>query len=169
MKRKALRSTTSRLATVLAAVALSVGFAAPAAAQLPPLPPLPPVQDGLVNVVISGNTIQVPISVAANICDINVAILAVQERGDGAECTATAESIASPGQSGNNGGGGAQQGGLVNVDISGNTIQLPVSVAANLCDVNVAALLAEQRRGGGANCTATAESIASPGKSGNRQ
>ena len=97
----------SRLTTVLAAGALSLGLAAPAAAQLPPLPPLPPLQEGLVNVNISGNTVQVPIGVAANLCDINAAILARQRRGDGASCTATAESIASPGQGGGNGGGGA--------------------------------------------------------------
>ena len=57
-------------------------------------------------------------------------------------------------------------GGLVNVtivdavDISRVTVQLPVAVAANVCDVNVAILLAAIQDTGTANCTATATSRA---------
>lgn len=45
-------------------------------------------------------------SVAANVCDVNAAILVGQfeDAGD-AMCTATAESIASPGTEGGGGGG----------------------------------------------------------------
>lgn len=57
-------------------------------------------------------------------------------------------------------------GGLVNVtivdavDISRVTVQLPVAVAANVCDVDVAILLAAIQDTGTANCTATAGSRA---------
>lgn len=57
-------------------------------------------------------------------------------------------------------------GGLVNVtivdavDISRVTVQLPVAVAANVCDVDVAILLAAIEDTGTANCTATAGSRA---------
>jgi hypothetical protein len=59
-----------------------------------------PNQEGLVNVNISDLTVLVPVSVAANLCDTNVNVLADQVDLGGAECDATAESIASPGQSG---------------------------------------------------------------------
>jgi len=42
------------------------------------------------------------------------------------------------------------------VDISRVTVQLPVAVAANVCDVDVAILLAAIQDTGTANCTATA-------------
>lgn len=45
------------------------------------------------------------------------------------------------------------QSGLVNVNISGNNVQLPIGVAANICGVN-ANVLAQQRNNGGASCTA---------------
>ncbi|CAN5634708.1 hypothetical protein BH24ACT13_BH24ACT13_11330 [soil metagenome] len=60
-------------------------------------------------------------------------------------------------------------GGLVNVtivdavDISRVTVQLPVAVAANVCDVDVAILLAAIQDTGTANCTATAGSRAKKG------
>ncbi len=60
----------------------------------------------LVTVVISDVEVFVPVGVAANLCDINAAVLIGQIQDTGsAECTATAESIASPGQ-GNGGGNG---------------------------------------------------------------
>jgi len=46
------------------------------------------------------------------------------------------------------------------VDISRVTVQLPVAVAANVCDVDVAILLAAIQNTGGADCTATADSRA---------
>ena len=46
------------------------------------------------------------------------------------------------------------------VDISRVTVQLPVAVAANVCDVDVAILLAAIQDTGTANCTATADSRA---------
>ena len=58
-------------------------------------------------------------------------------------------------------------GGLVNVtvvdavDVNGNTlvVQLPIAVAANVCDVNVN-VLAQQFRNGSAQCEATADAVA---------
>jgi len=46
------------------------------------------------------------------------------------------------------------------VDISRVTVQLPVAVPANVCDVDVAILLAAIQDTGTANCTATADSRA---------
>jgi hypothetical protein len=116
--------------------------------------------DSLINVQISDVEVLVPIGVAANLCDINANVLAEQDRIEAASCEATAESIASPGQG--NGGGGNQAGNsLVNVQIEDLTVLVPISVAANICDVNVN-VLAQQLRTGEATCVASAESIASP-------
>ena len=131
---------------------LSLGAAAPAGAQGNRA------GDTLVNVQISDVTVLIPVSVAANLCDINVNILADQVHAGDTDCEATAESIASPGR----GGGGGNRAGdsLVNVQISDVDVFVPIGIAANLCDVN-ANVLAQQLRTGDATCTATARSIAS--------
>ena len=111
--------------------------------------------DTLVNVQISDVTVLVPVGVAANLCDVNANVLAEQARADGATCEATAESIATPGQGG--GGGGNQAGNsLVNVQIDDLTVEIPIAIAANICDVNVN-ILAQQLRLGGATCEAVAD------------
>jgi hypothetical protein len=115
-------------ATVVACLCIG---AAPAAAQ----------QSGLVNVDISGNTVQVPIAVAANICDVNVAVLVADLRDDAARCDATGDADAITPAGGGGGGGGGDQTGLVNVIIADNVVQVPLAVAANVCDVNVAVLV----------------------------
>jgi hypothetical protein len=83
-------------AVVAATSAMAVGAAAPSSAQ-------PVDQDGLVNVaivdVLNNNNVfvnvQVPVGIAANICDVNVNVLAQQRRDGGSrQCTATAESQA---------------------------------------------------------------------------
>jgi hypothetical protein len=126
-----LKSMRVRLSVFTAAVATSLCIAAaPAAAQ----------QEGLVNVDISGNTVQVPIAVAANICDVNVAVLVDDLRDDAAMCNATADADAITPADGDGGGAGPQEG-LVNVIIADNTVQVPIAVAANVCDVNVAVLV----------------------------
>ena len=56
-----------------------------------------------------------------------------------------------------------QQTCLVNVNIEDTTILVPISVAANPCDINAAVLVGEFQDTGSADCTATAESMASPG------
>ena len=52
-----------------------------------------------------------------------------------------------------------QQTGLVNVTIGDITLQLPVAIAANLCGISAAVLLAQIQDTGEANCTANAGSI----------
>jgi hypothetical protein len=154
-----LRKSKLLIASVVATTALAVG-AGPASAQQ---------QEGLVNIIITDVTVQVPVSVAANLCDINVAILATQERAGGAECDADARSVASSGPGDQDGmptEGDVEQDGLVNVFISDVIAQIPISVAANICDVNVG-VLAQQLRVGETTCEADAVSIArTPGRSG---
>jgi uncharacterized protein YggE len=77
-----------RILALFATTAMMVAMLAmPASAQ----------QTGLVNVNIEDTTIQVPIAVAANLCDIDVAVLAVQvEEDPTTTCEATAESRATP-------------------------------------------------------------------------
>lgn len=91
----------ARIAAVLATGAASVGAAAaPASAE-----PLVVVGGGLVNVqvtdVLNNVTVQVPVGIAANVCDVNAAVL-VQEFADTgtSTCTATAESTATRGPRG---------------------------------------------------------------------
>ena len=115
--------------------------------------------DSLVNVQISDVTILVPIAIAANLCDINVNILAAQVDAGDTTCTATAESAASPGPNGGNGGGGNQAGNsLVNVQLDDIFVAIPIALAANVCDVNVN-VLAVQLRTGAATCNATARIV----------
>ncbi len=52
---------------------------------------------------------------------------------------------------------------LVNVNVGPTTIQVPVGVAANLCDINAAVLVQQFQDTGEANCTATNVSEATPG------
>jgi hypothetical protein len=111
------------------AAGATFGLASPAAAQ--------PEQNGLINVNISDLDVQVPIGVAANICDVSVAVLAQLALDEAAPCTAAAEPMAIT-PAGN--GGSPRQEGLVNVNVSDITVQIPVGVAANVCDVSVAAL-----------------------------
>ena len=112
-----------------------------------------PQQEGLVNVYLADTTVQVPIAVAANICDVNVAALAgLLDLGPtdcGADATATAVDTDSESPS------NVRQQGLVNIAATDTTIQVPVGVAANLCDMDIAAL-AELVAAGDATCDAVA-------------
>ena len=51
-------------------------------------------QNGLVNLNLDNITVQVPIGVAANVCDVNAAVLAALTTAPGAACDATANSHA---------------------------------------------------------------------------
>ena len=137
------------LTAVLAVVAASFVAAAPAGAQTQ--------QEGLVNVNLEGIDIGVPISVAANICDLDVNVLADSRQLGETACTAEAESTAVFGPS--QGGGSPRQEGLVNVNVSDVVVKVPISVAANICDVAVN-VLAQQREMGRATCDAVATSNA---------
>lgn len=133
-------------AFVVAVVAAAVAVPANAQTQ----------QNGLVNVNLEGIDIGVPIAVAANICDVDVAVLAEVRKLGGTACTADAESGAVFGPGGNS---NARQEGLVNVNVSDVVVKVPVSVAANICDVAVN-VLAQQRDNGQVSCDAVANSEA---------
>src|SRR3954449_584992 len=107
------RPTRAKLAVALATALTTAAVAAPAQAATR--------QEGLVNVAISDVIVQVPIGVAANVCDVPVAVLS-QQAAVGGACTATADSSATAGhgQSGN-----PRQSGLVNVFANDVTVQLP--------------------------------------------
>jgi len=116
-------------------------------------------QNGLVNISATNTTVQVPIAIAANICDVDLAVLAVQ-RHTGGSTTCTAVSTATvPVTVGQAPAGSTTQNGLVNVSLTNTTIQVPIAAAVNLCGVNAAILAVQQILGGAAgSCTATAKS-----------
>ena len=142
------------IATFVTMALLAVGAAGSASAQNQ-------AGDSLVNVQIGDVTILLPIAIAANLCDINVNLLAAQVDAGETRCTADATSIATPGPGNDKNGGGGNQAGnsLVNVQIGDITLFLPVAIAANVCDVNVNAL-AVQMRTGPTTCDADADSSA---------
>ncbi len=134
------------ITALTAAASALILLAEPASAQ--------PRQEGLVNVNVSDVTVQLPIGVAANVCDLTVAALA-EVIDDAGACTAV---VTADAENRNRPGGAPQQDGLVNVNISSAVVQVPVGLAANICDVSVAALatLVDDARA----CTATADSDA---------
>src|SRR3712207_3815891 len=90
-------------------------------------------QTGLVNVNVEDNVVQIPIAVAANICDVTVAVLAADIADNGsATCTTDADSEATVTRAQPN-DRQTRQRGLINVNLQNNTIQVPIAVAANLC------------------------------------
>lgn len=143
-----LNTTRSRLTAVLTAGALSVAGAGTAQAATQ--------QEGLVNVNVENITAQVPIGVAANVCDIAANVLAAQAALGDTSCDADATTIASRGP-GN--GSNTRQEGLVNVNAADIVVQVPVALAANVCDVSVG-VLSRALQAGDAECDATADSIA---------
>jgi hypothetical protein len=121
-----------------------VGVSSTAGAQ-------PVTQEGLVNVNLTDVTAQVPVAVAANVCDLNVAVL-VSELTDGsAPCTASADPDAVVETED---GGPVTQRGLVNVNVTDLVVQVPIGIAANVCDVNVGVLI-DDLRDAAADCDAT--------------
>jgi hypothetical protein len=142
---------TARPRLVAALVALMLPLcvaAAPASAQT---------QTGLVNVAVVGNTIQAPVSVAANICGLQVAVLAQGLAQGPVDCTALADSQAVATRQ--PGGGGGNQQGLVNIIVADNVVQIPIAAAANVCGVQVA-VLAEFVDQAATACTADGRSRA---------
>jgi hypothetical protein len=156
------RTLRAPLVALTAALAMMFAMALPASAVAhEDLPELPDLQEGLVNVNISDVVVQLPIAVAANVCEVAVNVLAEQIRdGDAAECTSMAESGATvPWNDGNRNQRG-QQRGLVNVNVSDIVVQAPISVAANICEVAVNVLARQDRSGDAAVCDAQAFSRA---------
>jgi hypothetical protein len=114
--------------------------------------------DSLVNVQVGDITVLVPVSVAANLCDIDVNVLSDQVESGDTTCDATAESIATPGD-GSEGSRNIGGNSLVNVQIGDITALIPIAVAANVCDVAVN-VLARQLGTGEATCDAVSTSTA---------
>jgi len=105
-------------------------------------------QSGLVNV--SGVAVAVPIAVAANACNLNVAALSSALAQGNGRTTCTNDQ-GQPVTIEDRGSGGRQSG-LVNV--SGVAVAVPIAVAANICQVNVAALTTLLAQGNGqTTCT----------------
>jgi len=112
-------------------------------------------QEGLVNVNVTDVVVQAPIGIAANVCDINVAVLVDRLLDSASPCdaTATPEAItAIPGETPTE--APVEQEGLVNLNLTGLTVQLPVALAANVCDVDVAVLV-DELTDGSAPCNAS--------------
>lgn len=145
-----------RTAAVLtSAAALSLGslaLATPASAA-------PPVdQEGLININAQDITVQAPIAIAANLCDVTVAVLA-QDLADGeAVCNASAESTAT--RERGSGDGPVQQNGLVNVNLTDVAVQIPISAAVNVCDVSVLVLATVTLPAEDVTCEAIADAVA---------
>jgi hypothetical protein len=115
------------------AVAASAGLLASGVAALPASAQTQ--QNGLVNVSLTNNTIQVPVGVAANVCNVSANVLTSGPVSFASgPCTATSPVSATGG--GGGGGGSTNQSGLINVSLSNNTIQIPIGVAANVCNVS---------------------------------
>jgi hypothetical protein len=113
--------------TLAATAALAAGVTAgPAAAATQ--------QQGLVNV--SLTDINVPIGIAANVCNVTANALASQNFTNTGDCDALSTATTTGGHQGNN----TRQRGLVNV--SASDINIPVSLAANVCNVTVNLLAA---------------------------
>src|SRR3954454_2400387 len=115
-------------------------------------------QNGLVNVAVVDNTIQIPIAVAANVCGVTVNVLSAGILTGPTACDAKAGAIATavPKQGG---GSGGNQSGLVNLYVANNTVQVPVGIAANICGVS-ANVLATFTGVGPVSCDATGNGTA---------
>src|SRR4051812_9510707 len=132
------------LVAALATSALALGVSAgPASAQ----------QNGLVNVDLSNNNVQVPVAVAATICGVQANVIASNNFAGNALCTSASRSTATGG--GGGGGGGAPQSGLINVAITGNNVQVPIGIAADICGVQ-ANVIATGNFGGNTTCRSIA-------------
>ena len=147
---------TRGLAGGVAALVLTTGFSAVAGAANSATAP-PVTQEGLVNLNLTGVTAQLPIALAADLCDVTVAVL-VSELDDGsAPCEASSNSDAVVTTED---GGPVAQEGLVNVNVTDVVVQAPISVVANVCDVTVAVLVSRlQDAASPCDATGTAEAI----------
>jgi len=114
-------------------------------------------QNGLVNVAVVDNTVQIPIAVAANVCGVTVNALAQGILTGPTACDAVSGATATAAP--RNNGGGSNQSGLVNLAVENNTIQVPVGIAANVCGVT-ANVLATATATGGATCDAVGNATA---------
>lgn len=84
-------------------------------------------QRGLVNVNV--DDVQVPIGVAANICNVSVNVITAATGNQAGDCDAVSQPEANQG-----GGSNGNQRGLVNVSLT--DVQIPIGIAANVCNVS---------------------------------
>lgn len=111
-------------------------------------------QNGLVNVSLTNNTIQIPVGVAANVCNVAVNVIATGAfQPNNGLCTAVSSPTATGG--GGGGGGSTSQQGLVNVSLANNTVQVPIGIAANVCNVTANVITSNTFQPNGGNCSAT--------------
>jgi len=142
-----MRALKNRRFAGVAAVAIVAGIAGLSdAAEAGPV-----TQQGLVNVNLTDTTVQIPIALAANVCDVNVAVLVGQLDDGSAPCAASADPTA---EVATDDGGPVTQRGLVNVNVTDLVVQVPIGIAANVCDVNVGVLI-NDLRDSAAVCEAT--------------
>ena len=132
--------------------ALAAALASAASLGIAAAPAPAAQQDCLVNVDLTGNTVQLPIGVAANVCGVSANVLASNTFGGNSVCTSSSRPSANGG-GGGGGGGSSVQRGLVNVAVTNNTVQVPIGIAANVCGVAVNVLSAGTF-GGNALCSA---------------
>ena len=108
-------------------------------------------QNGLVNVSLTDTTIQVPVAVAANVCNVTANVIAANNfTPNGSPCTATSMPSAT---GGGGGGGNTSQQGLVNVSLTGTTVQIPIGIAANVCNVTANVIASGNFTPNGGVCT----------------
>jgi len=105
-------------------------------------------QNGLVNV--SLTNVNVPIGVAANICNVQANVLAAGNFLNPGSCTA----ISQPTATGGGNGGNTSQTGLVNISLT--NVNVPIGVAANICNVQANVLAAGNFLNPG-SCTAISQ------------
>jgi hypothetical protein len=116
-------------------------------------------QNGLVNINLENVTVAIPIGIAANVCDVNVAAIAnVIDAGGTTACRAVANATTAPVTVGAP-TGTTTQNGLINVNLQNVTVLVPIAAAVNICDVNVA-ILAVLTDLTSPTCTANASSHA---------
>ena len=143
--------TATKLATVTAAGTFALGLATPLATARAAT-----TQNGLVNVSLTNTSIAVPVGVAANICNVSANVLTALVANQSAPCTATSTASATaPAQQ----GGNTRQSGLINISATNTTVQVPIGIAANVCNIAVN-VLATQVANGAAACNAVANSTA---------
>jgi len=73
--------------------------------------------------------VQIPIGVAANVCNVSVNVITSATGNQAGDCDAVSQPEANQG-----GGGNTRQEGLVNVNV--DDVQVPIGIAANVCNVS---------------------------------
>jgi len=115
-------------------------------------------QEGLVNLNVDNVTVQIPVAVAADICGVSVDVLANGIVQGPVDCDSGAIALADDDGEPSD---PVDQDGLINVNITNVDVQVPVTVAANVCGLTVnvlaAALLA-----GPVTCDANGSATVSP-------